>query len=118
MPTCPRCRQTVDSQAIACPYCRTALKAYGHPGIPLYRAEQGTYLCESCTYHADDTCNFPQRPYAEECTMYHDVTQPLVIERRSPSWLTQLGASWRYRQEWWIILGLVAISLLVALANR
>lgn len=118
MPTCPRCRQTVDSQAITCPYCRTALKAYGHPGIPLHRAERGTYLCESCTYDADDTCNFPQRPYAEECTMYHDVAQPIAIERRPPNWFAQMGTALRYRQEWWVLLGLLAISIGIALANR
>jgi hypothetical protein len=38
MPNCPRCHQSINPQAVTCPYCRTPLKAYGHPGIPLHRA--------------------------------------------------------------------------------
>ncbi|NJL90883.1 MAG: zinc ribbon domain-containing protein [Coleofasciculaceae cyanobacterium SM2_1_6] len=72
MPQCPQCHQPIDSQAVICPHCRTPLKAYGHPGIPLHRSTKGTYLCDSCTYHADDSCNYPQRPYAQECTLYDD----------------------------------------------
>ncbi len=72
MSNCPRCAQRVDSQAVKCPYCRTTLKAFGHPGIPLHRAEGDTFLCDSCTYHEDDSCNYPQRPYAKTCTLYHD----------------------------------------------
>lgn len=49
------------------------LKAHGHPGIPLYRATADAALCESCTYHHDDTCTFPQRPHAETCTLYRDI---------------------------------------------
>lgn len=71
--TCPRCKQKVDSQAVICQYCHTPLKAYGHPGIPLHRAPSDEYLCDNCVYHADDTCNFPKRPYAKECTLYEDI---------------------------------------------
>ncbi len=73
MPQCPQCQQPVDSQAVICPHCRTPLKAYGHPGITLHRSPSGTYLCDTCTYHADDSCNYPQRPYAQECTLYDDL---------------------------------------------
>ncbi|MEM6403842.1 MAG: zinc ribbon domain-containing protein, partial [Cyanobacteria bacterium P01_D01_bin.116] len=62
--TCPRCKQPVNSQAVTCPFCRTQLKAYGHPGIPLHRSEGDEYLCDTCTYHGDNTCNYPKRPYA------------------------------------------------------
>lgn len=65
----------MDSRAISCPNCRIALKAYGHPGIPLHRAPGKEYLCASCTYHTDDTCNFPQRPNAKECILYQDLAQ-------------------------------------------
>lgn len=75
MPNCHRCHQVISSQAITCPHCGTVLKAFGHPGITLHRAVGDTPLCESCTYHADDTCNFPQRPYALECTLYDDMNQ-------------------------------------------
>lgn len=71
--TCPRCKQPVESQAVTCPFCHTQLKAYGHPGIPLHRAKNDEYLCDSCIYHDDDTCNFPKRPYAKECTLYEDI---------------------------------------------
>jgi hypothetical protein len=51
------------------------LKAHGHPGIHLYRAEGETYLCRTCAYEADDSCTYPQRPYAKECTLYWDVNR-------------------------------------------
>jgi len=119
MPTCPRCRQAVDSQAIACPTCRTALKAHGHPGIPLYRAEGEAYLCDSCAYHADDTCNYPQRPHAKECTLYIDsqtVNRVLVAPSRRVNWQTRL---WILGNEgWWILAGLGGVSLLIALSKH
>ncbi|MBW4649393.1 MAG: zinc ribbon domain-containing protein [Kastovskya adunca ATA6-11-RM4] len=74
MLNCPHCQQPIDKRAIACPHCGTTLKAYGHPGIPLHQASEG-YLCDTCTYHADDTCNFPQRPYAKECTLYNNLSK-------------------------------------------
>lgn len=74
MPNCPRCHQPVNSKAVNCPYCKTPLKAYGHPGITLHRATGDQPLCTTCTYHADDTCTFPQRPLAKECTIYHDIS--------------------------------------------
>lgn len=70
---CPRCKQHIDPRAITCPFCRTELKAYGHPGIPLHRSTNEEYLCDTCVYHSDDTCNFPKRPYAKECTLYEDI---------------------------------------------
>lgn len=116
MSTCPRCHQSVDAQAVTCPYCRTALKAYGHPGIPLYRASRGDYLCDSCTYHEDDSCNFPQRPYAKECTLYHDRSQPLTLPSSSKTGGSYTLSTWiRRHASWIVVLGLVLISLLIAL---
>jgi len=81
--SCPRCHQIVDNQAITCPNCRITLKAYGHPGIPIHRTQGEGYLCDSCTYHDDDTCNFPQRPYAKECTLYENLAErKLELEQR------------------------------------
>ena len=117
MPNCPRCHQPVDAQAVSCPYCRTPLKAYGHPGIPLYRAFGEEPLCQSCIYHADDTCNFPQRPHARECTLYHDISNQLEMNQQhninSPviavrSWI-------RRHQTWLLLLGLLFVSFLIAL---
>lgn len=85
MLTCPKCHQLVSSKAIACSHCGTVLKAYGHPGITLHRATGDTPLCHTCTYHTDDTCTFPQRPYAQECTLYHDISQPLVDLNSTPT---------------------------------
>jgi hypothetical protein len=73
--TCSRCNQLIDSQAITCPYCRTEHKAFGHPGMTLHRAKGKSYLCESCTYHSDDTCTFPKRPLAKECTLYENLEE-------------------------------------------
>ena len=117
--SCPRCHQLIDDQAISCPYCRVKLKAYGHPGIPLYRATGNGYLCDSRTYHADDTCNFPQRPHAKECTRYQNIEesklqpqqpQPQSLFARMKSWIQQ-------NQALLLILSLLLICLLIALST-
>lgn len=91
MPTCPKCQQKVSSQAITCPYCHNQLKAYGHPGITLHQAQGDSFLCDTCAYHQDKSCNFPQYPYAKTCTLYQDMTQlPTESEPKIPksgSWL-------------------------------
>ena len=116
MQNCPRCHQSVDAQAVTCPYCRTALKAYGHPGIPLHRATGEESLCESCTYHADDTCTFPQRPYARECTLYQDISNELEVQRRDTSSPAIAVRNWVKRhQALLILLGLLLVSLIIAL---
>jgi Double zinc ribbon len=118
MPTCPRCHQSVESQAIACPYCRTALKAHGHPGIPLYRAEGGESLCESCTYHEDDTCNYPQRPHAQECTLYQNRFEAIARSKsHRPKRIQPTSFNiWLSRNATWIVLvGLIVISVAIAL---
>lgn len=117
MPECSRCHQTVEAQAIVCPYCRTSLKAFGHPGIPLHRAIGESFLCDTCTYHQDDTCNFPQRPYARECTLYQQVGLA-VVKPYTPSLLNR-GQGWLKRNAAWIVLvGLVVVSLVLALSHR
>ncbi|NET48216.1 MAG: hypothetical protein F6K09_05730 [Merismopedia sp. SIO2A8] len=74
---CPHCRKPIAANAIACPHCRTSLKAMGHAGIPLYQAAEGEVLCDTCTYHRDDSCNYPLRPQAKDCTMYVDDRKPV-----------------------------------------
>jgi len=113
MPDCPRCHQPIDAQAIACPYCRTSLKAFGHPGIPLHRAEGEAVLCATCQYDADDTCNFPQRPDARECTLYVDRNQPIVIPAYRPRF--SLGNWVQRNAAWLVVIALVVISLIIAL---
>ncbi|HLO51092.1 MAG TPA: zinc ribbon domain-containing protein [Kamptonema sp.] len=118
MPDCPRCSQKYDASAIACPHCQTPLKAYGHPGIPLHRSQDGEYLCTSCLYHEDDTCNFPQRPFAKDCTLYHDRSEPILSSPTayiSGGWLQNLK-NWCQRNIVWVILlSLVIVSLLLSL---
>ena len=110
MLTCPRCKQPVDSQAATCPHCNNQLKAFGHPGMPLYQSTNKEALCDRCTYHLDDTCNFPQRPDATSCTLFHDYSTPLVPEADTPA--SQKGwagiKNWLYRHR-----GLIAIALLI-----
>jgi hypothetical protein len=91
------------------------LKAHGHPGILLYRADADQYLCESCTYHLDDTCTFPQRPQAKDCTLYRDqaqATQAFIYRPARASslkvWLSRNGL-------WLVLLGLVCVSVAIAL---
>lgn len=118
MLNCPRCHQSINSQAITCPHCGAVLKAYGHPGITLHRATGDQFLCESCIYHADDTCTFPQRPYAKECTLYTDITQAqnqtnsIYAPRRN---LLQSITLWGQRNPTLLgFLGLAAVSFLLA----
>ncbi len=122
MTTCPRCHQLVDTQDIRCPHCHLVLKAYGHPGIPLYQASGETSLCDRCLYHEDNTCTFPQRPYAKTCTLFQDKIQPLVTPFNSTrypgypgSFIGSIRVCWRRNWVFFLILGLIAISLLLAL---
>ncbi|MEA5534931.1 zinc ribbon domain-containing protein [Crocosphaera sp. XPORK-15E] len=121
MSTCPKCHQPVETQAIECPYCKTTLKAYGHPGIPLYQASQDEFLCDRCTYHEDDSCTYSKRPYAKTCTLYHDKNQPLVMEetiRLTPSNPIKIIQRWCNRNRGLlVIIGLIGISLVIALLN-
>ena len=117
MAKCPKCDRSIKPEALECPYCRNPLKAFGHPGIPVYQATEDSFLCDHCYYHHDDSCNYPQRPYAKSCTMFHDQEKPLVEEPvNSPSrgsisaikfWLR------RYRGLI-ILLILIIISILLA----
>jgi C4-type Zn-finger protein len=118
--SCPRCHQAVDSQAITCPHCRTTLKAFGHPGIPLHRATGDEYLCDRCTYHADDTCNFPQRPYAKDCTLYLNIEEHKLQQQQQlhNSSFEVTVKSWIKRnQSLLLLLGLLVICLIIALAT-
>jgi hypothetical protein len=118
MPECPRCKKpVVDSRAIACPYCKNPLKAFGHKGIPLHQAIDGDYLCSSCLYHKDDSCNFPQRPYARECTLYHDASVPILDEEKPVDlpFSTRVNKWMKRNSTLVLFLGLILISLAIAL---
>ncbi|MFB2935798.1 zinc ribbon domain-containing protein [Aerosakkonemataceae cyanobacterium BLCC-F154] len=111
MPNCPRCHQPIKPQAITCPHCRLVLKAHGHPGIPVHRATGDTTLCDTCVYHEDDTCNFPQRPHAKECTLYQDISAPKMEVKTVPNQSFQL---WFKRNLLWVVLlVLLLISFLI-----
>ena len=119
MPTCPKCDRLIDTQAVKCPHCNNVLKAYGHPGITLHQATGESFLCDRCTYHSDDTCNFPQRPYAKTCTLYQDKTQSLVEEDNTATYkYTGVRAfkAWCINHKGLLmLLGLIVISVLIAL---
>ena len=111
---CPKCDRVVDSQAVKCPYCNNPLKGFGHPGIPLYRAEEDTFLCDRCYYHQDDSCNYPQRPYAKTCTMFHDANEPLIAEipkYKSPGGIVGFKLWCNRNRGLLMILGLILFSL-------
>ena len=118
MPDCARCHQPVDARAISCPHCKTPLKAFGHPGIPLYRSASTEFLCTTCIYHEDDTCNYPQRPFAKECTLYHDKAKPLVAQKSryiSGGW-PQSIKNWCQKNVVWLVLfGLIVISIALSI---
>jgi len=107
----------VDAQAIACPHCRMVLKAYGHPGMTLHRATEDGYLCTTCVYHEDDTCNFPQRPFAKDCTLYNkDTTQTPPPSGRSGKGFA-LKTWWRRNTVWIALSAIVLLSVLLTLLN-
>ncbi|QQE65070.1 hypothetical protein GFS31_17550 [Leptolyngbya sp. BL0902] len=99
---------------VHCPRCQLVLKAHGHPGIPLHRALDGEPLCATCRYHADDSCNFPQRPQAQTCTLYRPPIQE-TEEHRFPPRRGFLGQRWRQYQGLGAVLALLLISLVVVL---
>jgi hypothetical protein len=109
---CPRCHQKVAPQAVSCPKCNNQLKAFGHPGIDLYQTKDGSWLCDRCIYHEDDSCNFPQRPYAKSCTLFHDRSVPLV-EETIPLKRGGIKAfkTWFFQNR-----GLIAISALILIS--
>ncbi len=116
--SCPRCHQIIDSQAITCPQCRLLLKAYGHPGIPLHRAQGNDNLCNSCNYHFDNTCNFPQRPYARDCTLYQNLEESKLEKQRqrdNHSLIASVNRWIKCHQTWLLILGLLLVCLLITL---
>jgi hypothetical protein len=126
MPDCPKCRQVVEAKALTCPYCRTPLKAYGHPGIPLHQAIGEESLCQTCAYDRDDSCNYPQRPEALKCTMYQSIEAVKSAKQGNPGTKTAdryhpatfpKGAWWRRNQSWLWLVGLFVVIFLIKLAG-
>jgi hypothetical protein len=116
---CPRCQQQVEPQAVTCPYCRTELKAFGHPGIPLHRAGKDEYLCDTCAYHIDDSCNYPQRPAAKECTLYQNFEeyQAQKQQQGKPS-SSQSFQSWvQQNQTLLLFAALFVVCFLIAIST-
>jgi hypothetical protein len=113
MLSCPRCQSAIEPTTIQCPRCQLTLKAHGHPGIPLHRAEAGAVLCPTCCYEADDSCNFPQRPQAQTCTLYRSVQAERPEEPRRPTLAAQARGWLRNHRSLVGLLGLLLISFLL-----
>jgi hypothetical protein len=85
--------------------------------MTLFRATKNEPLCESCVYHADDSCNFPKRPYAMDCTLYQDsqpsqaVVKQYEIEFRLKGWVKR-------NMSLVLVMGLLLISLGLVLMRR
>jgi hypothetical protein len=119
MVTCPRCRQPVQPRALLCPACQTSLKAYGHPGVTLHQAVGTESLCETCLYDQDDSCTYPQRPHARDCTMYSD-RYSVQLQRKlsSQARLSFLSATgFRRYSVWLVFIGLILISFWMAIQD-
>jgi hypothetical protein len=114
MTTCPKCHNSITPTDITCPHCQTTLKAFGHPGIAIHRAEAGQWLCNTCAYHKDETCNFPQYPYAQDCTLYTPADKPVAppvprnMNLEMQRWI-------RRNSTWLILLGLFIVCLVLAM---
>jgi two-component system sensor histidine kinase NblS len=46
----------------------------------LHKARGEEPLCNSCTYHLENTCFAPEHPYARECTLYQEDEQTNPLE--------------------------------------
>jgi hypothetical protein len=117
MLSCPRCQAALEPTAIQCPRCRLTLKAFGHPGIPLHRTEGEEPLCTTCVYHADDTCNFPQRPDAQTCTLYRSVNAEPMLAPVPPSFGQKVRFWLRNNTGLVALIGLLLVSVLLVLAQ-
>ena len=91
------------------------LKAYGHPGIPLHRAIGDVPLCDSCTYHEDDSCTFPKRPYAKECTLYQDRTLKDLYQKPQQKSSQSITLWWQRNRILLVLVGLILVSFILAL---
>ena len=116
MAECPRCHQPVKAQAVTCPVCQFHLKAFGHPGIPLHRAAGDEVLCTTCLYHEDDSCNYPQRPFAKDCILYQNVNQLTSTSTVQPQVKSSSLLQWCQQHLPTIVIGvLLLVSLLLSL---
>ncbi len=110
MPTCPQCQYSISATAVTCPNCGLELKAHGHPGIDLHRSQGDTYLCESCSYHQDDSCTFPQRPLANTCTLYQNVQ---TVQQRPMTAAEIYTIPWWRKYSGWLALAAVLLISIV-----
>jgi hypothetical protein len=117
MLSCPRCQAAIEPTTIQCPNCRLELKAHGHPGITLHRAEGETALCATCVYEADDSCNFPQRPHAQTCTLYRSIHRDPAEALPPPSMGEKVSFWMRHHRGLIALIGLVLLSLLLVLVR-
>ena len=116
MPICPRCEHQVKPTDLVCGRCGLQLKAHGHPSIELHQTGSGETLCQTCAYDADDTCTFPQRPYAKTCTLYQSIAAEAEREKgdlRSPPSPPSLKLFWHRYKVWLILLAIFGISLML-----
>ncbi len=49
--------------------------------VLLHKAQGAEPLCSSCVYHHEDTCKYPERPNAKECTFYHQDDEHKLEEK-------------------------------------
>lgn len=117
MLSCPRCQATIESTTIQCPRCQLTLKAHGHPGMTLHRTEGDQALCATCLYDADDTCNFPQRPHAETCTLYRSVKAAEALTMPGPPVGERIGFWLRNHRGLVGLVGLLLFSLALVLVR-
>jgi hypothetical protein len=116
MPICPRCKHAVKSIDLACGRCGLQLKAHGHPNIELHQTLSDEVLCKTCAYDADDSCTFPQRPYAQTCTLYQSIAAEVERERgktKLPPSSPSLSMFWQRYKVWLILLLIFGISLVL-----
>ena len=117
MLSCPRCQAPIEPTTIQCPRCQLTLKAHGHPGIPLHHTDGEQALCATCRYDADDSCNFPQRPDAQTCTLYRSVNAAEAWAVPAPSAREQIGFWLRNHRGLVGIAGLLLLSLALVLVR-
>jgi hypothetical protein len=85
--------------------------------MKLFRSQGKEPLCVSCAYHEDDTCNFPKRPNAMDCTLYRDRAQPSQPLTSGYSRGCQIKTWFKRNTGLIALLGLILLSVAIALVR-
>ncbi len=88
--------------------------------MTLHRAKGDEYLCNTCTYHIDDSCTYPKRPYAKDCTLYQNFeeSQAQKYQQHQKSDLNNSLQNWiRHNQTLVLFAALFLVCVLITIST-